>query len=88
MFPIYCRVCNFFEYIKEVLKQVRVTLRRAVVLHHRNRHLVSSNSKFDELKELHSVRIDKKCTNFLQRLEFFLKCKRGLEESKAQFTQN
>ena len=41
------------------------------------------SSKFDELKKLHSVRIEEKPTNFLQRLEFFLKCKIGLKESKV-----
>ena len=30
--PIYCRIWNIFEYIKEILKQVRVTLCRTDVL--------------------------------------------------------
>ena len=95
MFPIYCRIWNFFEYVKKVLKKVRVTeltqnwwKGRADVLHHRNRLLVCSISKFDESKELHLVRVEKKHTNFLQRLEYFLKCKIGLKESNAQFMQN
>ena len=93
-FPIYY-VWIFFEYMKEVLMQVRVTELmqnwckcRTDVLHDRNRLLVCSNSKFDELKELHLVRIEKKRTNFLQRLEYFIKCKIGLKESNAQFMQN
>ena len=95
MFPIYCRVWNFFEYIKEVLMQVRVTELmqnwfkcRTDILHHRNKLLVCSDSKFDKLKELHLVRIEKKRTNFLQRLEYFIKCKIDLKESNAQFMQN
>ena len=32
--------------------------------------------------------IEKKCTNFLKRSEFFLKYKADLKESKAQFMQN
>ena len=34
------------------------------------------------------MRIEKKRTNFLHSLEFFLKRKIGLKESKAQFMQN
>ena len=34
------------------------------------------------------MRIEKKRNNFLQRLQFFLKSKIGLKESKAQFMQN
>ena len=95
MFPIYCHVWNFFEYIKEVLMQVRVTELiqnwykcRSDVLHYRNRLLVCSNSTFDELKELHLVCIEKKPTNFWQRLEYFIKCKIGLKKSNTQFMQN
>ena len=44
-------ICRVFKYIKQVLKQVTVTLCRTGVLHHRKRLLVCSNSKFDELKE-------------------------------------
>ena len=94
MFPIYY-VWIFFEYMKEVLLQVRVTKLmqnwckcRTDVFHDRNRLLVCSNSKFDELKELHLVSIEKKRTSFLQRLEYFIKCKIGLKESNAQFMQN
>ena len=50
MFQIYCRVWNFFETIKEALKQVWVTLCRIDVLHHCYRFLVRLNSIFDELK--------------------------------------
>ena len=53
MFPMYCRVWNFFKYIKEPMPYKPMS------------------SKFDELKKLHSVRIEEKPTNFLQRLEFF-----------------
>ena len=94
VFPI-CYIWIFFEYMKEVLMQVRVTELmqnwckcRTDVLHHRNRLLVCSNSKFDELKELHLVRIVNKRTNFLQRLEYFIKCKIGHKESNAQFMQD
>ena len=44
--------------------------------------------EFDELKELHLVCIEKKPTNFWQRLEYFIKCKIGLKESNTQFMQN
>ena len=62
--PIYCRIWNIFEYIKEVLKQVRVTLCRTDVLHYRNGLLICSRSKFDELKEFHLVLFETKRTNF------------------------
>ena len=90
MFPFYCPVWNFFENIKVALKKVRVTLWRTDVMHYwsRNRLLVCLNSKFDEFKEFYKVRIKKKRTNFLQCLEFFLKCKTDLKESMAQFMQN
>ena len=88
MFPSYCRVWFFFKYIKEVLKQVRVILCRTDTLYHRNRLLVYSNSKFDKLKELHPLRIEKKGTKNLHRLEFFLRCRKGLKKINAQFMQN
>ena len=50
---IRCSVWNFFENINGALKQVRVTLCTADVLHHSNRLVVCLNSKFDELKEFH-----------------------------------
>ena len=88
MFPFYCPVWNFFENIKVALKKVRVTLWRIDALHHCNRLLVCLNSKFDEFKEFHKVHIKKKCTNFLQCLEIFLKCKINLNESKGKLIQN
>ena len=60
---------------------MRATLCRTDVLQHCNSLLVRLNSKFEELKEFHLVRNDKNRTNFLQCLEFFLKCKIGLRES-------
>ena len=69
--PIYCRIWNIFEYIKEVLKQVRVTLCRTDVLHYRNGLLICSRSKFDELKEFHLVLFEKKRTNFATFGTFF-----------------
>ena len=51
-----------------------MTLCRTDVLRHCNRLLAYLNSKFGELKELHYMRIEKNCANFLQCLEFFLKC--------------
>ena len=44
---------EFFENIKGALKQLRVILGRTDAFHHCNRLLVSLNSKFDELKEIH-----------------------------------
>ena len=78
IYPIYCHVWNFFECVKDVLKQVRVIELmqnwwkcETDFLHHCNRLLVCLNSKFNKLKELHFVRIEKKRTDFLQRWEFF-----------------
>ena len=68
MFPIYCRVWNFFEYIKDVLKTVTVTVCRTDVLHHCNR---LCSVKFDKLKEFDYVRIEKKPTHFSNILSFF-----------------
>ena len=68
---IYCRIWNVSEYIREVLKQVRVTLCKTDVMHHHNKLLVCSNSKFDELKEFHLVRIKKKRTIFCNVWNFF-----------------
>ena len=50
LLPPYYRAWKFFEYIKEALNQVRVTLCRTDALHHYNRLLVCLNSKFDKLK--------------------------------------
>ena len=70
------------------LKQARKTLCKTDVLHRCNRLLVCLNSKFDELKEFDQVSIEKKRKNFLQCLEFFLKCEIDLKELKTQFMQN
>ena len=73
--PIYCCIQNVFKYIKEVLKQVWVTLCRTAVFHHRNKLWVCSNSKLDDLKEFYLVRLEKKRKNFLRHLDFFLQCR-------------
>ena len=67
---------------------MRVILCKNHVLFHCNRLLVCLNSKFDQLEEFHEVCIEKKRANFLQCLEFVLKCKIDLKESKTQFMQN
>ena len=72
-----------FRKYKRSLKTSEGDLCGTDVLHYYDRPLVCLNSKFDELKEFHLVRIEKKCTNSLLCLEFFLKCKIDLKESKA-----
>ena len=51
-------------------------------LHSCNRLFMFFNSKFDELKEFPLL---KEPPNFVQCLEFFLKCKINLRESKTEF---
>ena len=74
---------EFFRKYKRGLKASEGDLCGTDVLNYCDRPLVCLNSKFDELKEFHLVRIEKKCTNSLLCLEFFLKCKIDLKESNA-----
>ena len=53
-------------------------------LHSYNRLFMCLNSKFDELNEFYLLR---KPPDFVQCLEFFLKCKIYLREIKAEFMQ-